>query len=56
MTKALSLVLLAIGAVICFGAEKIAVKLLKDNSDGAQMKIKLAAYAVVLLALLVLFI
>ncbi len=56
MTKAISLVLLAVGAGLCFGAEKIAVKLLKDNSEGAQIKVKLAAYAVVLLALLVLFI
>lgn len=56
MNKIISLILLILGGATTFLSGKIAEKIFHDNSEGMSLKIKAAAYGIVLLALGVLFI
>lgn len=53
--KIISVVLLVLGAVLCFGAGKIAELIFKEKTDGNVLKIKLISFVFVALGLLVLF-
>lgn len=56
MNKVISLILLVLGGAVCFLSGALAEKIFHDNSESASLKIKAAAYGIVLLALLVLFV
>ena len=55
--KIISTILFIIGGVVCYGAKKIAELIWKDNvTDDKIINIKFAGYAVVLIALAILFV
>lgn len=53
--KIISIILLALGAALCFGAGKIAEGIFKEKTDEKVLNIKLLSFAFVALGLLVLF-
>lgn len=53
--KLLACALLVIGAVVCFGAEKIADRLFGKTGDESVLKVKAAAFVPVLLGMVILF-
>ena len=53
--KILSLLLLAAGAALCFGAGKIAERIFEEKTEENVLKIKLLSFVFVALGLLVLF-
>ena len=55
--KIVATILFVIGGVVCYGAKKIAELIYKDEStDDKVINIKIAGYAVVLIALAILFV
>lgn len=53
--KILACAFLAIGAIVCFGAEKIADRFFENKDEEAVLKIKAAAFVPVLLGMAILF-
>ncbi len=53
--KILACVLLAIGAIVCFGAEKIVDRFFGKTGDESVLKVKAAAFVPVLLGMVILF-
>ena len=53
--KVIIMVLLIIGAVLCFGAKKIAENVLKRTDEKTNILIKLAGFIVVLASALITF-
>ena len=55
--RIIATVLFVIGGVVCYGAKKIAELIFKDKAtDEKIINIKIAGYAVVLIALAILFV
>ena len=54
--RIISTILFVIGAVVCYGAKKIAPLIFKDKvTDEKILNVKIAGYVIVLIALFVLF-
>ena len=55
--RIIATILFVIGGVVCYGAKKFAELIFKDNAtDDKILNIKFAGYAVVLIALAILFV